>query len=186
MRCGRAFRAVALAGALALLTGCETTQSAGTSTPAGDTTVDGALSTRSQSPTADFTVRVFPPGESWAEAVQPLIVRVSNQAFDHPDVQLSASLDGEFIFDQAFNVEDQHSVTLFGVNVAPGPHLLTVVSDTGAKVEQALDLTEGEQQWVVVDYWYFDPGPTGQQRGEEETPGPSFQVFVSDQPVYID
>lgn len=104
MRCGRAFRAVALAGALALLTGCETTQSAGTSTPAGETTVDGALSTRSQSPTADFTVRVFPPGESWAEAVQPLIVRVSNQASDDPDVQLSASLDGELIFDQAFNV----------------------------------------------------------------------------------
>ncbi|RIK17765.1 MAG: hypothetical protein DCC50_00550 [Acidobacteria bacterium] len=185
MRCDRAFRALRLAGALALLTGCNSTQSADTP-PASETISDVRGATSSGSPAADFTMRVFPPGEAWDEAVQPLIVRVSNQAFDDPDVQLSANLDGVILFDQTFKVEDQHTVTLFGVNVAPGSHTLTVLSDTGAKVEQPFDLTAGKQRWVVVNYWYFDPNPTAQrQRGQEEEPGPSLHVSISDQPVYI-
>ena len=175
---------LSVAGILIFVAGCDAPQSANISDPVVQTVADKNVPTRG-SPAGDFTVRKVSPGESWDEAVQPLIVRVSNQSFDDPDVILSATLDGVALFDQAFAVEGQHAVTLFGVHVEPDSHTLTVVSDSGAEVEQTFDLPVGEQRWLVVDYWYFDPDTEGESWGGEQEPGPSIKVSVSGEPVYI-
>lgn len=182
----RVTRVLGVAGVLALLAACDVPQS--TDAPSvAQTATDETVSTGTVSATASFTVREFPRGESWDEAVEPLIVGVSNQSFDDPDVQLSASLDGVDLFDQLFAVEGQHTVTVFGVDVAPGSHTLAVVSDSGAEVEQTFDLPAGEQRWLVVNYWYFDPDARGEQSwGGEQEPGPSVEVFVSSEPFGID
>lgn len=174
-----------VAGILIFVAGCDAPQSANTSDPVVQTVADENVTTATGSPAGDFTVQKVSPGESWDKAVQPLIVRVSNQSFDDPDVNLSATLDGVALFDEVFAVEGQHAVTLFGVDVEPGSHTLTVVSDSGAVVEQAVDLPVGEQRWLVVDYWYFDPDSEGKSWGGEQEPGPLFTVSVSDKPVYI-
>lgn len=174
-----------VAGILIFVAGCEAPQSANISDPVVQTGADENIPTTTGRPAGAFAVQKVSPGESWDKAVQPLIVRVSNQSLDDPDVNLSATLDGVALFDQTFAVEGQHAVTLFGVDVAPGSHTLTVVSDSGAEVEQTFDLPAGEQRWLVVDYWYFDPDTEGESWGGEQEPGPSFNVSVSDEPVYI-
>ncbi len=133
--------------------------------------------------TAGFPVRIFPPGGSWTEPEQPVVLQVSNQSFDDPEVRLSARLDGLPLFDHDFAVEDQHTTTLVGVDVAPGRHTLTVVSDSGAEVEQAFELPAGERRWLVVHYWYLDPDREEESWGGEEDPGPSIHVVVSDEAV---
>lgn len=155
------------------LAGCSAEQSSG---------ADPDTTTATVTP---HDVTVFPPGTSWEEAVQPLIVRISNQSFDDPDVLLSATLDGKELFSQSFAVEGQHTVTLFAVDPGPGRHILTVVSDSGAELTQALEIPAGEQRWIAVDYWYLDPETKGVTWGGDEVPGPSFDVHVSDEPILI-
>lgn len=178
-------RVLGVAGILILVAGCNAPQSANISDTVAQTAADENVPTTTGSPAGELTVRKISPGESWDEAVQPLIVRVSNQSFDDSDVNLSATLDGVALCDQVFAVAGQHAVTLFGVDVAPGSHTLTVVSDSGAEVQQAFDLPAGEQRWLVVDYWYFDPDTEGESWGGEQEPGPSFDVLVSQEPVYF-
>jgi hypothetical protein len=165
---------------VALLVGCA---SASEPEPGDPTRPSAATETADDLTGTAFDVRVIPPGAPWVQAVQPLIVRVSNQAFDDPDVRLTATLDGRELFDQSFAVEGQHTVTLFGIDAAQGPHTLTVVSDSGARTSQTVILPAGEQRWLVLDYWYFDPA-TGDSDADQP-PGPSLTTFVSDEPVYI-
>lgn len=168
-------RGLPAAAALLLLAACDS----GATAPGPDASV------RTSPDPSSLTVREVPPGESWDGAVQPLVVRVSNQSFDDPEVRLTATLDGAPLFDRSFAVEDQHTVTLFGVELAPGAYTLRVVSDSGAEVRQAVELPARGQRWVVVDYWYLDPDLEGTSWGGEETPGPSFHVTVAEGPVYI-
>ncbi len=174
----------AVAGLVTLLVGCTSPSPAATSDPARPGHAAEAVTPAGAKETA-LAVREFPPGESWDEAVQPLIVRISNQAFDDPDVRLTATLDGVALFNQSFAVEGQHTVTLFGVEAEPGRHTLTVVSDSGAQISQTVTLPAGSQRWLVVDYWYVDPGTADASRDANETPGPVLTVVVSEEPVYI-
>ena len=172
--------ASAVVALVALLVGCASAPESDLGDPIRPT---AATEVADELPDKALDVHVIPPGGSWENAVQPLIVRVSNQAFDDPDVRLTATLNGLELFDQSFAAEGQHSVTLFGVNAASGPHTLTVVSDSGARTSHTLIVPAGEQRWLVVDYWYFDPATASS--GADQTPGPSLTVFVSDEPVYI-
>ena len=178
-------RVLGAAGILLLATGCTASQPAEISDPQVQTAAEETVWTTTGSSAGDVEVRKISPGESLEQAVQPLIVRVSNQSFDDPEVALSAALDGVALFDQVFAVEGQHTVTLFGVEVAPGSHTLRVVSDSGAQAEQTFDLPPGEQRWLVVDYWYLDPNAEGDSWGGEQDPGPSIDTSVSEEPVYI-
>lgn len=115
-----------------------------------------------------------------------VVLGVSNQSFEDPDVSLVVNFDGVDLIDQSFPVEGQHTVTSFGIDAAWGPHTMTVVSDTGASASETLDLSAGDPLWVYVDYWYFDPAQEGLTAGDEETPGPALFVRVSDEPMPID
>lgn len=165
---------------VALLVGCASAPESDLGDPIRPT---AGTEVANELPDEALDVHVIPPGGSWEDAGQPSIVRVSNQAFEDPDVRLTATLDGLELFDQSFAVEGQHSVTLFGLNASSGPHTLTVVSDSGARTSQTVVLPAGEQRWLVVDYWYVDPATASS--GADQTPGPSLTVFVSDEPVYI-
>lgn len=174
---------IVAASSLVLAAGC-TTSPTDSSASVGQTTLDESVAMTTSGPEPSLPVREFPPGESWDQAVQPLIVRVSNQSFDDPDVELTASLNGVALFHQSFAVEGQHTVTLFGVDVPAGEHTLTVVSDSGAEVEQAFTLPAGEQRWLVVNYGYADPRPQDNPSVGQET-GPGISVSVSDEMVGI-
>ena len=79
----RSAAAALVALLVTLLVGCTSPSPAATSDPARPAHAAEAVSPAGAKETA-LAVREFPPGESWDEAVQPLIVRISNQAFDNP------------------------------------------------------------------------------------------------------
>lgn len=113
----------------------------------------------------------------------PVVLVVSNQSFDDPDVALTITVDGAPVVAESFPVEGQHTQTFFGLDLAPGEHTLVIASDTGATVSHAIDLPAGEARWVHVSYWYLDPAQEGVSWGGEEDPGPRLVVDVSDEMI---
>lgn len=112
-----------------------------------------------------------------------VILGVSNQSFDDPQVSLTVTLDGVDVVEQSFAVEGQHTVTSFGFDLAPGVHTVEVVSDTGASVSESFELPADEPRWIYVDYWFLDPAKEGVTWGGDEKPRPALYIRVSDKEV---
>lgn len=159
-------------GGCLLLTGCETPDDAlGPSA----STKPAATSTPSNSPAGTSEdVRLVAVDDA------TVVLGVSNQSFDDPEVNLTVTLDGVDVVEQSFAVEGQHTVTSFGFDLAPGVHTLKVVSDTGATTSESFELPADEPRWIYVDYWYLDPAKEGVTWGGDQEPGPALFIRVSD------
>lgn len=115
----------------------------------------------------------------------PLVLGVSNQSFDDPEVGLTVTVDEVEVVDGSFAVEGQHTVTFYGLDLAPGTHQVRVTSDTGASTSAAFVLPADERRWIAVNYWYLDPDKEGVTWGGDEQPGPMIEVHVSDERILI-
>ena len=80
---------------------------------------------------------------------------VSNQSFEDDPVEVTIAIDGVEVVSELFEVEGQHSWTLFPITAPPGQHVLTATSDTGATLEEHFTLPEQGLRYAVVDYWYY-------------------------------
>ncbi len=80
---------------------------------------------------------------------------VSNQSFTDDPVVVTVSIDGVQLIDQPFDVEGQHNWVLFPIEVAPGRHLVTVESGTGAQLERQFTLPDDGRRYAVIDYWNY-------------------------------
>lgn len=110
---------------------------------------------------------------------------ISNQSFDDPSVVLTVTVDGVVQVDEAFAVENQHNLKLFGVNLQPGTHTVVVRADNEAAAERSFHLSQGERRWVSIFYWNFDPSREGVTWGGNETPGPSIEMSIRAEPIVI-
>lgn len=52
----------------------------------------------------------------------PVVLAITNQSFDDPDVDLTVTADGEQVVARSFPVEGQHTQTFFGLDLPPGEH----------------------------------------------------------------
>ena len=113
------------------------------------------ITTSAASPSsAPSTIRIV------AEQNADLHLWVSNQSFEDASVVLRVSIDGINVVAQAFQVQGQHNWVLFPITAPPGDHVLKVVSDTGAALQETFTLPEEGRQYAVVNYWYY-PGEVG-------------------------
>jgi len=87
-----------------------------------------------------------------AESEANFLLWVSNQSFGTPTVDIDVQLDGKVVVDQRFEVESQHTWTLFPLRITPGPHELIVVSDTGVKLVKHF-ITPKARRFAVLAYW---------------------------------
>ena len=107
-----------------------------------------------------------------------LLLYVSNQSFEDEVVGITVAIDGVVVVDQDFDVEGQHNWVEFPIALPAGEHTVTATSGTGAEGSQELTLPEGEQRWVVVDYWYYPDQGDGSDVVER-----TFTIEVSDEQV---
>ncbi len=124
-----------------VLTACENSQ---------DSNAGAApeVTTSAPSPgSASSTIRIV------AERDADLHLWVSNQSFEDASVVLRVSIDGIDVA-QAFEVKGQHNWFLFPIAAPSGDHVLKVVSDTGAALQETFTLPEEARQYAVVDYRY--------------------------------
>jgi hypothetical protein len=80
---------------------------------------------------------------------------VSNQSFKDDPVVLNVSIDGAEVIAQPFEVEGQHNWILFPLQVPPGRHILSVISETGVRMRKHFTLPESGPRYAVVDYWNY-------------------------------
>ncbi|MEO3771790.1 hypothetical protein ABGB10_15485 [Micromonospora sp. B9E7] len=98
---------------------------------------------------------------------------VSNQSFADDPVALTVSIDGTEIVDRHFAVEGQHNWVLFPVRVAPGHHVVRVVSGTGVEKQESFTMPETGRRYAAIDYgnavdvggrhvnWFIQSTPIG-------------------------
>ncbi len=118
-------------------------------------------------------------------AAAHVVLGVTNQSFDDPDVALTVKIDDVEQVNESFAVEGQHKLKMFGLDLEPGSHTVTVLADNGATAERSFELPDGERRWVSISYWYFDPLREGITWGGNERPGPAIEVAVQDEPLVI-
>jgi hypothetical protein len=87
-----------------------------------------------------------PPGS------QPVVVHVTNQSFDVPDVELVVTIDGELVATGTFPVGDQHTVATYELTVPDGEHVLVAQTTDGAVVSE-LAFTVDDPEWLIVSAW---------------------------------
>lgn len=107
-----------------------------------------------------------------------LVLYVSNQSFEDEVVGITVAIDGVVVVDQDFDVEGQHNWVEFPIGLPAGEHTVTATSSTGTEGSHVLTLPEGEQRWVVVDYWYYPDQGDGSDVVDR-----SFTIDVSDEQV---
>ena len=84
-----------------------------------------------------------------------LYLWVSNQSFRDDPVVLNVSIDGTEVIAQPFDVEGQHNWILFPLQIPPGRHILSVISETGVRMWKHFTLPESGLRYAVVDYWNY-------------------------------
>lgn len=99
-----------------------------------------------------------------------LVLLISNQSFDDPEVGLTVIVDTEVVVERSFAVEGQHTVVGYRLPLEPGDHQLVVRADTGANHERVVTLSSGRR--------YLSVGYLG---GDSSSPE-AFSVSESDQP----
>ncbi len=96
---------------------------------------------------------------------------VSNQSFARASVDIRVEIDGVTVVDDDFRVEGQHTWKEFGLELAPGKHILRATSDEGDAILERTFRVRGKR-WIVLNYWCCD----------DETE-PRFTLDVSARPV---
>jgi hypothetical protein len=81
---------------------------------------------------------------------------VSNQSFVDDPVDLTVRIDGVEVVSQPFDVDDQHNWIRFSIEAAPGHHVLTAESDTGASTRKNFSLPGSGDRHAVLEYWNYE------------------------------
>lgn len=82
-----------------------------------------------------------------------LLLYVSNQSFEDPQVHLSVMVDGVRVVDGDFHVEGQHNWVAFPLAMPPGGHQVTATSDSGAALGERFSVPGDEPRYAVLDHW---------------------------------
>lgn len=117
---------------------------------------------RNFTPLDPAEIETSPPG---------LMLVISNQSFEDPDVELIVTVDGEVVVDRSFAVESQHTFISYRLPLAAGDHQVAVSADTGATHERVVTLGAEERHMYV-----------GFSGGDSESPD-AFSVSESDKPL---
>src|SRR5687767_12976942 len=117
-----------------------------------------------------------PPADADDEGAN-LHAYISNQSFDQSTADIRVTVDGKVLFDGEAEVEDQHNWIPRNTKLDAGSHLIEALErTTGTEGTETFTLPEGEERWVVVDYWSSE--------GDDE--GPYFSISVHEQQVAFD
>lgn len=81
-----------------------------------------------------------------------IIVMVSNQSFDVPDVRMSGTVDGLHIFDDDYSVGDQHQYAYYYVYTSPGEHEFEILAND-ISIKETVTIIEEEPLWICFSYW---------------------------------
>ncbi len=101
-----------------------------------------------------------------------VLLYVSNQSYEDPDIQIIITIDGEVVVDDRFPVGNQHNWVPHLLYLSPGEHRLRAESSTGATFDGTFDTVRGQPRWAVLNYW--------NESGEE---GKRFVLTSYDEPV---
>lgn len=127
-----------------------------------------------------------PGSRAMDPAHAPVVLGVSNQSHDDPDVALTVTVDGlALIEDGSYAVENQHNLDLYGIDLQPGQHTVTVTADSAVRATRTFTLAAGKRRWVSIFYWNFDPSRKGVTWGGNEQPGPAIKIDVHDEPIVL-
>ncbi len=97
---------------------------------------------------------------------------LSNQSFDLSQVDIRVEVDDQLAVTGDFLVGSQHTWLPFELDLAPGPHTLSVTSaDTDAEMTQSFVMDD--RKWGVVMFWYYEGG--------SEPVAPSFSWNLTDE-----
>jgi hypothetical protein len=110
--------------------GCSGLGAAPNAPPAAISETSGSDTQRSTATSGSSPAAVRVVEESQAD----LYLWVSNQSFKDDPVVLKVSIDGTEVIAQPFEVEGHHNWILFPLQVSPGRHMLSVTSETGARM----------------------------------------------------
>ncbi len=107
-----------------------------------------------------------------APTTPKLTLYLSNQSFDLSQVDMRVEVDDQLAVTGDFLVEGQHTWLPFELDLASGPHTLTVTSaDTDATMTQSFVMDD--RKWGVVMFWYYEGG--------SEPVAPSFSWNLTDE-----
>ena len=101
-----------------------------------------------------------------------VLLYVSNQSYEDPDIQVIVTIDGEVVVDDQFSVDNQHNWVPHLLELSPGEHRLRAESSTGAIFDGTFKTLPGQPRWAVLNYW--------NESGEE---GMRFVLTSYDEPV---
>lgn len=119
------------------------------------------------------TIEGFTTEVELAPPVDPtLVLLVSNQSFDDPQMGVRITVGDEVLVDSTFPVRNQHHVVAYRVPLPPGGHELRIESGSGALHTETVEVAAGALRYVAVSYW----------SGYDDVPGPYFTVLQSDEP----
>ncbi len=90
------------------------------------------------------------------EAEADLVLWISNQSFDDPEVHLTVAVDGVMVVDDDFHVEGQHNWVDFPLALEPGEHEITAESDSGASLRESFEVPGGKSRYAIIDHWTED------------------------------
>jgi hypothetical protein len=90
-----------------------------------------------------------------------MVLWVTNQSFDDSEVVLTITIDGTQLIAEQFDVNGQHTFVECFVKAAPGQHVLSVVSDSGAQLESPFVLPKTRPRYGLITYWNHTEDGTG-------------------------
>ena len=105
-------------------------------------------------------------------AANQLLLYVSNQSYEDPDIQITVTIDGEVVVDDRFPVGNQHNWVPHLLDLSPGEHQVRADSSTGATFHGTFQTVPGQPRWAVLDYW-----------NEPADEGKRFVLMTYDEPV---
>jgi hypothetical protein len=111
-------------------------------------------------------------------ASSEVMLYVSNQSFEHSEVEITVTLDGETIIDRTFDVGNQHNWIPFSIRLASGEHTLEASSSTGAVFSTQFEAADSATRYAVLDYWYYPPDDSGSNARPQ-----SFSFMIQDDPI---
>ena len=123
----------------------------------------------SSDPEGDTDLLRDPAPEIGADEV---LLYVSNQSYEDPDIHVIVTIDGEVVVDDQFSVGNQHYWVPHLFDLSPGEHRLRAESSTGATFDGTFETLPGQPRWAVLNYW--------NESGEE---GRRFVLTSYDEPV---
>jgi hypothetical protein len=123
------------------------------------------------------TVEAGQPIPEIGDDEEVYVLVVSNQSFADDRVQLTIAIDGWPVTADVHDVGSQHTTTSYVITgMSPGPHELTVESDTGVSHVATITVNDGAPRWAFVTYWYYP----------DDGEGRYVNVLESDEPIAID